>query len=117
MGSTSIILGEVVAPTSAVEFPPPASTVRGGLPTLESAAGGEVALLSTDPRGGEAVRASSAKASPTTVGSGDLVQEGEVGAHGSPCGSVTGLYSKHLVRTSIHKTASTKRLRSQEFTW
>jgi hypothetical protein len=77
MGSTSIILGEVIAPTSPAEAPTPASTAHGGLSTLESAAGGEIALLSTAPCGGEAVRASSAKASPTTIGSVDLVREGK----------------------------------------
>jgi hypothetical protein len=70
MGSTSIILGEVTAPTSPTEAPSPALTACGGLATLESAAGGEVALLSAAPRGGVAVRASSANASPTTFGSG-----------------------------------------------
>jgi hypothetical protein len=49
------------------------------------------ALLSTAPRGGVAVRASSAKSSPTTVGSGDLVREGEAVLPRSPCGSTTGL--------------------------
>jgi hypothetical protein len=75
MGSTSIILGEVVAPTSPTEAHSPASTARGGLPTLEYATNGEVALLSAAPRGGVAVHMSLANASPTTFGSGDLVRE------------------------------------------
>jgi hypothetical protein len=97
MGSTSIIVGEVVAPTSPEEAPP-ASTTRGGVSTFESTTGGEVALLSTAPRGRVAVRASSASASPTTCGSGDLVREGEDGAPRPPCGLVTGLHGKTLCK-------------------
>jgi hypothetical protein len=41
MGSTSIILGEVVTLTSPTEVPSPASTARGGLATLVSSTGGE----------------------------------------------------------------------------
>jgi hypothetical protein len=63
MGSTSIIDGEVVATTSPVEAAPPASAAHGGFSTLASATGGEVALLSTAPRGGVAVCASSASTS------------------------------------------------------
>jgi hypothetical protein len=65
MGWTSITPGRVVAPTSPTEAVPTASTARGGLSTFESATGGEVALLSTAPRG------------PMTCGLGDLVREGE----------------------------------------
>jgi hypothetical protein len=43
MGSTSMIIGEAVAPTSPAEAPP-ASTARGGVPTLASATGGEATL-------------------------------------------------------------------------
>jgi hypothetical protein len=93
MGSTLVIVGEVVAPTSLAEAPP-ASTTRGGVSTFESATGGEVALLSAAPRGGVAVCASSASASPMTRGSGDLVWEGEDGAPRPPCGLVTGLHDK-----------------------
>jgi hypothetical protein len=93
MGSTSIILGEVVTQMSPTEVPSSASTARGGLATLESATGGEVSLLSAAPRGGVAVHASSANASPTTFGSGDLVREGESGAPRSCCGTTTGLHS------------------------
>jgi hypothetical protein len=93
MGSTSIIVGEVVAPTSPAE-PPPASKTRGGVSTLESTTGGEVAQLLTAPRGGVVVRASSAKVSPATLGSGNLVREGEDGAPSPPCGLVTGLHGK-----------------------
>jgi hypothetical protein len=77
MGSTSIILGEAGVPTFPTAPPYPASTARGGLTTLESATGGKFALLSTAPRGGVAIRASSANDSPTTLGSGDLVREGD----------------------------------------
>jgi hypothetical protein len=93
MGSTSIIVGEVVTLMPPAESPP-ASKTRGGVSTLESSTGGEVALLSTTPRGGVAVCASSAKVSPTTVGSGDLVREGEDGAPRPPCGLITDLHGK-----------------------
>jgi hypothetical protein len=92
----SITLGEVVVPTSPAEAPP-ASTARGGVSTLESATGGEVALPSAAPRGGVAVRASSPNASPTTFGSTDLVRDGEAGAPRSSCGTTTGL---HINNTS-----------------
>jgi hypothetical protein len=93
MGSTSITAGEVVAPTSPTEAPS-ASTTRGGVSTLALATGGEVALLSTTPRGVVAVRASLASTSPVTCGSGDLVREGEDGAPRPPGGLVTGLHGK-----------------------
>jgi hypothetical protein len=92
MGSTSIIGGEVVAPTSPVEVVPPASATRGGVSTLASAMGGEVALLSTASRGGVAVCTSSARTSPTTFGSSDLVGDGEAGAPRSPSGATAGLH-------------------------
>jgi hypothetical protein len=92
MGSTSITLGEVVALTSPTEAPP-ASTVRRGVSTLESATGEEFTLLSTAPRSGVAVRASSASASPTTFGSADLVRDGEAEAPRSSCGIATGTHS------------------------
>jgi hypothetical protein len=116
MGSTSITLGEVVAPTSPAETLPPASTTHGGVSTLESATGGVTALLSTAPCGGAAVRASSAKASPTTVSSGDLVREGEVRAPRLLYGSVIGLCSKTPRQVKHSQIASTKRLSLQEFT-
>jgi hypothetical protein len=95
MGSTSIIVGEVIVPTSPAEVPT-ASAARGGggVSTLASVTGGEVITSSTAPRGGVAVRASSASASPTTCGSGDLVQVGDDGAAGTPCGLAVGLHGK-----------------------
>jgi hypothetical protein len=90
----------VLAPTSPAEVTPPTSTARERVSTLESATGGEVALLSAAPRGGEAFLASSAKDSPTAVGSGDLVREREVGAPKHLCYSITGLHSKYLIKTS-----------------
>jgi hypothetical protein len=93
MGSTSIIVGEVVAPTSPAEVSTP-STARGGESTLASATGGEVTTFSTAPCGGVAVRVSSASASPTTCGSGDLMREGDDGAMGTPCGLATDLHGK-----------------------
>jgi hypothetical protein len=75
----SIIPGGVITPTPPAEVAPTASTTRGGLYTLESGMGREVALLSTVPLGEEVMCASSAKVSPTTVSSGDLVWEGEDG--------------------------------------
>jgi hypothetical protein len=84
---------EVVAPKSPAEVPP-ASAARGGVSTLVAATGSEVVLLSTAPRGGVAVRASSASVFPTTCGSGDLVREGEGGEPRPPCGLVTGLHGK-----------------------
>jgi hypothetical protein len=77
MGSTSIILGEAATPTSPIVAPSLASTHRGGHATLKSTTGGEAALLSAAPRGGVAICASLANDSPTTLGSGDLVREGE----------------------------------------
>jgi hypothetical protein len=77
MGSTSIIPGEAGVPTSPTAPPAPASTARGGLAILESATSGEVAFFSAAPDGGVAVRASSVNDSATTLGSGDLVREGE----------------------------------------
>jgi hypothetical protein len=93
MGSTSIIVGEVVAPTSPAEVST-SSVARGGESNLASAMGSEVTMPSTVPRGGVAVRASSTSASPTTCGSGDLVREGDDGATGTPCGLATGLHGK-----------------------
>jgi hypothetical protein len=109
MGSTSITPGGVIAPTSPAEVTPPTSTARGGLSALESGVGGETALLPTVSRGGEAICASSAKASPTTVGSGDLMREGEDGAPRLPCGSVIALNGNHLVRISIGKIVSKRK--------
>jgi hypothetical protein len=63
MGSMSMIVGEVVAPTSPAEVPTP-SAVRGGEPALVSATGGEATMPSTTPRGRVVVRASSASTSP-----------------------------------------------------
>jgi hypothetical protein len=57
--------------------------------------GGEVVNPSAIPRVGVAVRASSASASPTTYGSGDLVREGDDGANGTPCGLAIGLHGKN----------------------
>jgi hypothetical protein len=93
MGSASMIVGEAIAPTSPAEAPLE-SAMRGGLPTLASAMGDEAGLPSVAPRGGVAVCASSASASPATCGSGDLVREGEDGAPCPPCGLVTGLHGK-----------------------
>jgi hypothetical protein len=95
MGSTSVIVGEVVAPTSTAEAPTP-SEARGGEPALVLATGGEATMPSTTPRGGVVVRASSASTSPTTCGSGDLVQEGDDGETGTLCGLATGLHGKIL---------------------
>jgi hypothetical protein len=93
MGSVLIIVGEVVAPTSPAEAPP-SPAACGGVSTLAAATGGEVVLLSTAPRGRVAVHASSASASPTTRGSGDLVREGEDGAPSPPCDLATGLHGE-----------------------
>jgi hypothetical protein len=90
----------------------PTSTARGGLTTLESATGGEVALLPVAPQGGIAVRASSTSDSPTTLGSADLVREGEVGAPWSCCGSATDLHNNATSKTYPHKHGSNKQKRS-----
>jgi hypothetical protein len=92
---TSMIVGEVIALTSPAEVPTP-SAVHGGEPALVSATGGEVTTPSTIPRGGVAVRTSSASTSPTTCGLGDLVREGDDGVTGTPCGLATGLHGKIL---------------------
>jgi hypothetical protein len=88
-----MIVVEAVAPTSPAEAPP-VSAARRGVPTLASATGGETALPSAAPCGGVAVRASLARASPTTCGSGNLVREGEDWVPCPPCGLVTGLHGK-----------------------
>jgi hypothetical protein len=93
MGSTSMIVGEVVAPMPPAEVPTP-SAVCEVEPALVSATGGEATTPSTVPRGGVAVHASSASTSPTTCGSGDLVREGDDGATSTPCGLATGLRGK-----------------------
>jgi hypothetical protein len=77
MGSTSIILGEAGVPTSPTTPPAPTSPARGGLLVLESAGGGGVVLLSPTAGGGVAIPASLANESNTTLGSDDLVREGE----------------------------------------
>jgi hypothetical protein len=79
MGSTSIIVGEVVALTSPAEAPP-APAARGGVSTFASATGGEVALPSAAPRGGVAVRASSASTSPRPVAQATSCGRGKMGA-------------------------------------
>jgi hypothetical protein len=84
MGLISITPGGIVAPTSLEEVTSPVSTTRGGVSTLESTIGVDVALLSIAPRGRVAVRASSASASPTTFDSVDLVRDGEAGHPGRP---------------------------------
>jgi hypothetical protein len=91
MGSTSMIIEEVVAPTSPVEVAPTGSATCRGMSTLRSTTSGEVALPSIAPHGGVAVCASSASTSPTTLGSSDLVRDGEAGAPWSPCGATAGL--------------------------
>jgi hypothetical protein len=106
MGSTSIIVGELVTPTSPVEVAPPASATRGGVSTLASTTRGEVSLLSTAPCDGVAVCASSASTSPTTFGSSDLVRDGEDGAPKSPCGATAGLHVSNT--TSIREFNSKK---------
>jgi hypothetical protein len=95
MGSTSMIVGEVVAPTSPAEAPTP-SAICGAEPALVSATGGEVTTPSTIPRGGVVVCASSSSTSPTTRGSGDLVREGDDGVIGTPCVLATSMHSKIL---------------------
>jgi hypothetical protein len=107
MGSMSIFVGEVVAPTSSTNTStspadaptspaeaPTASAARGGKSTLMSATGGEVTMPSTVPHGGVAVHASSTSASPKTCGSGDLVREGDDGATDTSCGHATSLHGK-----------------------
>jgi hypothetical protein len=74
--------------------PPQLQQHAGGVSTCASATGGEVITVSTAPRGGVTVHASSASASPTTCGSGDLVREGEEVTTGTPCGLATGLHGK-----------------------
>jgi hypothetical protein len=105
MGSTLMIVGEVVAPTSPAEAPP-ASAARGGVSTLAAATGGEVALLSTATRGRVEVRASSASASPTTRGSGNLVREGKMGHQDPLVASTSARMAKHLVKTRTCKILS-----------
>jgi hypothetical protein len=77
MGSTLIIPGEVGVATSPSAPLAPASTTGGGLAILEYATSGEVAFFSIVPGGKVAVYASSVNDSATTLGSGDLVREGE----------------------------------------
>jgi hypothetical protein len=93
MGSMSMTVGQVIAPTSPAEVFIPSEVCREE-PALLLVTGGEVVNPSAIPRDGVAVRASSASASPTTCGSGDLVREGDYGAIGTPCGLATGLHDK-----------------------
>jgi hypothetical protein len=95
MGSTSMTVGEVIAPTSPSEVSTPSVVCREE-PALVSVTGGEVVNPSAIPRVRVAVHASSATASPTTYGSGDLVREGDDGATGTPCGLATDLHGKIL---------------------
>jgi hypothetical protein len=67
-------------------------------PALVSVTGGEVVDPSAIPRVGVVVRASSASASPTTCGSGDLVWEGNDGATDTPCGLAAGLHKKYFIK-------------------
>jgi hypothetical protein len=105
MGSTSITLGEVVAPTSPTEVPSPASIARGRLATLVFFTSGEASLLSAAPRGGVVVRASSTRVSPTTFRSADLMWDGEAGATRSSCGTTVGLQGNVTSNTRIHQQA------------
>jgi hypothetical protein len=77
MGSTSIILGEVGILTSPTAPPAPTSSALEGLAVLKSATSGGVVLFSLAAGGGVVVPALSANDSTTTLGSGDLVREGE----------------------------------------
>jgi hypothetical protein len=95
MGSTSTTAGEVVAPTSPADVSIPSVVCREE-PALVPITGGEVVNPSAIPRVGVVVHASSASSSPTTCGSGDLVQQGDDGATGTPCGLATGLHGKIL---------------------
>jgi hypothetical protein len=95
-----MIVGEVVTPTSATEVPTP-TAVRRGEPALVSVTGGEFATPSATLHGGVVVRASSANASPTTYGSGDLMREGDDGETGTPCGLATGLHGKILRQEKV----------------
>jgi hypothetical protein len=62
-----------------------------------------------------AVCVSSASTSPTTMGSSDLVRDGEAGAPWSPCGVTAGLHVSNT--TSIRELNSKKqRLGLQDFT-
>jgi hypothetical protein len=115
MGSTSMIVEVVVALTSPVEVAPTGSATCRGMSTLTSTTGGELSLPSIAPHGGVAVCASSASTSPTTMGSSDLVRDGEAGAPWSPCGATAGLHVSNT--TSIRKLNSKKqRLGLQDFT-
>jgi hypothetical protein len=100
MGSTSTTIREIVALTSPAEVSTP-SAVRRGESALVSVTGGEVVTPSAIPRVGVAVRASSASASHTACGSGDLVREGDDGATGTPCGLATGLHDKILRQVRV----------------
>jgi hypothetical protein len=77
MGSTSINRGEAGVPMSPTTPPAPASPAPGGLAVLESAAVAGVIIFSPAPSGGVAVPVLSANNSTMTLGSGDLVREGE----------------------------------------
>jgi hypothetical protein len=107
MGSTSIILGEAGVPTSPTILSAPTSPARGGLSTLESTIGGKVVLFSVASGGGVAVPASSANESTTTLGSGDLVREGDACAHRSCWGSATNLHKNTTIKQRIYNTTAT----------
>jgi hypothetical protein len=77
MGSTSMMHLEVDVPMSPTAPPAPTSPACGGLLVPELATGGGVVLLSPATGAGVAVPVSSAKESTMTLGSDDLVWEGE----------------------------------------
>jgi hypothetical protein len=100
MGSTSIIVGEVVAPTSPAEVPTP-SAVLGGESTLVSATGSEVTTPSTVPHGRVAVRASSASASPRPVAQATSCGRETMGQLAPLVASPPACIAKYLVKTKI----------------
>jgi hypothetical protein len=86
MGSTSIIIGEVVASTPLAEAPS-ASTTHGGVPTLAAAAGGEVTTLS------------SISASPRHVAQTTSCGREKMGQLAPLVASSSACMTKHLVKT------------------
>jgi hypothetical protein len=98
MGSTSMMRGEAGVLTSPTAPPAPTSPARGGLPAPESSTSGGAVPLSPTAGGGVAVPVSSANESITTLGSDDLVRQGEARAPRSCCDSTTDLHKNITIK-------------------
>jgi hypothetical protein len=100
MGSTSIIVGEDVTPTSPAEAPT-ASAARGGVFTFASATGGEVTTFSTAPCGGVAVCVHLQASPPRPVAQATSCGRETMGQMAPLVALPLACMVKHLVKTKI----------------